>query len=66
MMYVDNPVFKEIIWEWRAFAIKVDPGRAIRDGQQLMSILSQVTPSIQVINVQKRRELHVWPSRDTN
>ena len=31
-----------------------------------MSILSQVTPSIQVINVQKRRELHVWPSRDRN
>jgi|GEM_PF-4539587 len=27
-----------------------------------MSILSQVTPSIQVINVQKRRKLHVWPS----
>ena len=25
MMYVDNPVFKEILWEWRAFAIKVDP-----------------------------------------
>ena len=24
-MYVDNPVFKEILWEWRAFAIKVDP-----------------------------------------
>jgi hypothetical protein len=148
MMYVDNPVFKEILWEWRAFAFKVDPnicrnilnlplkddkstkmldryicrfgydtnikirdkdlkikklhdkthagierwttevynfpisaaifrnitkalnidlaGRAIRDGQQLMSILSQVTPSIQVINVQKRRELHVWPSDDRN
>ena len=147
-MYVDNPVFKEILWEWRAFAIKVDPniyrnildlplkdgkstkmldryicrfgydtnikirdkdlkiknlhykthkgierwttevynfpistaifrnitkalnidlpGRAIRDGQQLMSILSQVTPSIQVINVQKRRELHIWPSNDIN
>src|SRR5215467_219702 len=25
MIYVDNPVFKEILWEWRAFAIKVDP-----------------------------------------
>jgi hypothetical protein len=24
-MDVDNPVFKEILWEWRAFAIKVDP-----------------------------------------
>jgi hypothetical protein len=24
-MYVDNPVFKEILWEWCAFAIKVDP-----------------------------------------
>ena len=141
MMYVDNPVFKEILWEWRAFAIKFDPnicrnilslplkdgkstnmldryicrvgydtnikirdkdlklknlhdkthkgieqwitevynfpisaaiftnitkslnidlpGRAIRDGQQLISILSKVTPSVQVINVQKRRELHV-------
>lgn len=25
MIHVDNPVFKEILWEWRAFAIKVDP-----------------------------------------
>jgi hypothetical protein len=148
MMYVDNPVFKEILWEWRAFAIKFDPNicrnilnlplkdgkstnmldryicrlgydtnikirdkdlklknlydkthegierwttevynfpisaaifrnitkvlnidlleRAIRDGQQLISILSKVTPSVQVINVQKRRELHVWPSDDRN
>jgi hypothetical protein len=130
MMYVDNPVFKEILWEWRAFAIKFDPnicrnilnlplkdgksskmldryicrlgydtnikirdkdlkiknlhekscegierwttevynfpistaifgnitkalnidvpGRMIRDGQQLISILSKVTPSVQV------------------
>src|SRR5215831_7116516 len=24
MMCVDNPVFKEILWEWRAFAIKFD------------------------------------------
>jgi hypothetical protein len=24
-MYVDNPVFTEILWEWRTFAIKVDP-----------------------------------------
>ena len=48
-------------------ALNIDlPGRAIRDGQQLMSILSQVTPSIQVINVQKRRELHVWPFSDIN
>src|SRR5215472_17142558 len=148
MMYVDKPVFKEILWEWRAFAIKVDPNirrnilnlplkdgksnkmldsyicrlgydtnikirdkdlkiknlhekshegierwttevynfpisaaifknitkalnidlleRAIRDGQQLISILSKVTSSIQVVNVQKRRELHVWPSDDRN
>ena len=147
-MYVDNPVFKEILWEWRAFAIKFDPNicrnilslplkdgkstnmldryicrvgydtnikirdkdlklknlhdkthegieqwttevynfpisaaifknitkalnidlleRAIRDGQQLISILSKVTSSVQVINVQKRRELHVWPSGDRN
>ncbi|MGC2571633.1 MAG: hypothetical protein WA364_08985 [Candidatus Nitrosopolaris sp.] len=148
MMYVDNPVFKEILWEWRAFAIKVDPNicrnilnlplkdgkstkmldryicrlgydtnikirdkdlklknlhdkthegierwttevynfpisaaifrnitkslnidlpeRAIRDGQELISILSKVTPSVQIISVQKRRELHVWPSDDRN
>lgn len=147
-MYVDNPVFKEILWEWRAFAIKVDPNicrnilnlplkdgkstkmldryicrlgydtnikirekdlklknlhdkthegierwttevynfpisaaifrnitkslnidlpeRAIRDGQELISILSKVTPSVQIISVQKRRELHVWPSDDRN
>jgi len=144
-MYVDNPVFKEILWEWRAFAIKFDPNicrnilnlplkdgkpakildryicrlgydtnikirdkdlklknlhdkthqgierwttevynfpisadifrnitkaldiglpeRAITDGQQLISILSQW---VQIINVQKRRELHVWPSGDRN
>jgi hypothetical protein len=148
MMYLDNPVFKEILWEWRAFAIKVDPNicrnilnlplkdgkstkmldryicrlgydtnikirdkdlklknlhdkthegierwttevynfpisdaifrnitkslnidlpeRAIRDGQELISILSKVTPSVQIISVQKRRELHVWPSDDRN
>jgi len=148
MMYVDNPVFKEILWEWRAFAIKVDPNicrnildlplkdgkstkmldryicrlgydtnikirdkdlklknlhdkthegierwtteiynfpisaaifkniteslnidlpeRAIRDRQELISILSKVTPSVQIISVQKRRELHVWPSDDRN
>ena len=48
-------------------ALKMDlPGRAIRDGKQLMSILSQVTPSVQVINVQKLRELHVWPSGDAD
>ena len=48
-------------------ALNIDvPGRTIRDGQQLISILSKVTPSIQVINVQKRRELHVWPSRNIN
>jgi hypothetical protein len=31
-----------------------------------MSILSQVTPSVRVISVQKRRELHLWPSGDRN
>jgi hypothetical protein len=148
MMYVDNPVFKETLWEWRAFGIRVDPdicrkilnlpikagksikmldryicrvgcdinikirdqdlkiknfhdkthagieqwttevynfpisaplfenitkalkidlpGRVIRDGKQLMSILSQVTSSVRVISVQKQRELHVWPSGDRN
>jgi hypothetical protein len=40
--------------------------RDIADGQQLISILSQVTPSVQIISVQKRRELHVWPSDDRN
>jgi len=147
-MDVDNPVFKEILWEWRAFATKVDPNicrnildlplkdgkstkmldryicrlgydtnikirdkdlklknlhdkthegierwtsqvynfpisaaifrnitkslnidlpeRAIRDGQELISILSKVTSSVQIISVQKQRELHVWPSDDRN
>jgi hypothetical protein len=145
-MCVDKPVFIETLWEWRAFAIKVDPnicrnilnlplkggkstkmldryicrlgcdtnikirdqdlkvkifhGRAhagigqwttktydfpisaaifgnitkalkmdlprrkIRDDKQLISILSQAIPSVQVISVQKQRELHVWPSED--
>ena len=147
-MHVDKPVFKETLWEWRAFGISVDPnsrrnilslpikhgksikmldryicrvgcdinikirdqdlkvknahkkmhagiqqwttevynfpissaifgsitkalkmdlpGREIRDGEQLMSILCQVTPSVRIINVQKRRELHRWPSDDRN
>src|SRR5215469_4546070 len=39
------------------------PERAIRDGQELISILSQW---VQIISVQKRRELHVWPSGDKN
>src|SRR5215831_17171110 len=48
-------------------ALNMDlPERAIRDGQQLISILSKVTPSVQVTNVQKRRQLHVWPSGDIN
>ncbi len=145
-MHVDNPVFKETLWEWRAFGIRVDPnirrnisslpikdgkstkimdryicragcdinikirdedlkeknpngkthagieqwttevydfpisaalfgsitkalqmdlrGREIKNGEQLISILSQVTPSVQIINVQKQRELHVWPTDD--
>lgn len=145
-MYVDKPVFKETLWEWRAFGISVDPnirrnilnlqikngksikmldryicregcdinikirdedlkvknphektyagirqwtteaynfpisatifgsiikalkmdlpGREIRDAEQLMSSLCQVTPSVQIINVQKRRELYLWPSDD--
>ncbi len=25
MMYIDNPVFKETLWEWRAFDIRVEP-----------------------------------------
>jgi len=24
-MHVDKPVFKETLWEWRAFGITVDP-----------------------------------------
>jgi hypothetical protein len=40
------------------------PGRAIRDGKQLVSVLSQAAPSVQVISVQKRRELHMWPTGD--
>jgi hypothetical protein len=42
------------------------PERAIRDGQELISILSKVTPSVRIISVQKRRELQVWPSDDRN
>jgi hypothetical protein len=48
-------------------ALEIDlPGRVIRDGKQSMSILSKVTPSVRVISVQKRRELHVWPCGDRN
>src|SRR5262249_20775900 len=51
-------IFKNIIE-----SLNIDlPERAIRDGQELISILSKVTPSVQIISVQKRRELHVWPS----
>ena len=46
-------------------ALKIEiPGRAIKDGKQLVSVLSQAAPSVQVISVQKRRELHVWPTGD--
>lgn len=38
------------------------PGRAIKGGKQLVSVLSQAAPSVQVISVQKRRELRVWPT----
>jgi hypothetical protein len=48
-------------------ALNIDlPRRAIRDGQLLISILSQVTASVRIISVQKRRELHVCPSDDRN
>jgi hypothetical protein len=41
-------------------ALKIEiPGRAIEDGKQLVSILSHAAPSILVISVQKRRELHI-------
>ena len=44
-------------------ALKIEiPGRAIEDGKQLVSVLSQAAPSVQVISVQKRRELHIWPT----
>ena len=33
---------------------------------RLISILSNVTASVQIISVQKRRELHVWPYDDRN
>ncbi|MDQ6667181.1 MAG: hypothetical protein M3Y53_03020 [Thermoproteota archaeon] len=46
-------------------ALKIEiPGRAIKDGKQLVSILSQAAPSVQVIRVQRRRELHGWPTGD--
>jgi succinylglutamate desuccinylase len=46
-------------------ALKMDlPRRKIRHDKQLISILSQAIPSVQVISVQKQRELHVWPSED--
>ena len=48
-------------------ALKIEiPERAIKDGKQLVSVLSQAAPSVQVISVQKRRELHVWPTGDTD
>ena len=48
-------------------ALKIEiPKRAIKDGKQLVSVLSQAAPSVQVISVQKRRELHVWPTGDTD
>ena len=41
MMYVDNPVFKEILWEWRAFAIKFDPNilnLPLKDGKSTKNL----------------------------
>jgi hypothetical protein len=46
-------------------ALKIEiPGRAIKDGKQLVSVMSEASPSVQVISVQKRRELHVSPAGD--
>jgi hypothetical protein len=55
---VTAPMFTSIT---KALKIEI-PGRAIKGGKQLVSVLSQAAPSVQVISVQKRRELHVWPT----
>ena len=44
-------------------ALKVEiKGREVEDGKQLLSILSHASKSIKVIDVQKQRELYMWPS----
>ena len=59
-------LFQSAIFRNITKTLNIDlPDRAIRDGQQLISILSKVTPLVQIISVQKRRELHVWPSGAT-
>ncbi|MDQ6865612.1 MAG: hypothetical protein M3044_17515 [Thermoproteota archaeon] len=41
-------------------ALKIEiPGRAIEDGKQLVSVLCHAAPSVLIIGVQKRRELHI-------
>jgi len=37
------------------------PKREVKDGDQLVSILSHATPLIRIVNVVKHRELRVWP-----
>ena len=44
-------------------ALKIEiPVRAIEARKQLVSVLSHATPSVLIISVQTRRELHVWPT----
>lgn len=40
------------------------PKREVRNGDQLISTLSHSTPSIQIVNVLKHRELYKWPPDD--
>jgi hypothetical protein len=44
-------------------ALKIEiPVRPIEDGKQPVSVLSHAAPSVLIISVQTRRELHGWPT----
>ena len=66
MMYVDNPVFKEILWEWRAFAIKVDPNICrnilnlpLKDGKSTKMLdIPDVTKRCVCLFIEEMRCLH--------
>ncbi len=61
---ISPSVFKNIT---RALKLQI-VGREVEveDDKQLLSILYNATESIKVINVEKQRELHIWPPNNTD
>ena len=62
-MYADKPVFKETLWEWRAFGIRVDPNICrnilnlpIKDGKSIKMLNRYICREGRDINIKIRDE----------